>query len=126
MIAGLIYTPWMISQIGQSHYGLYTLANSVITMLVMDFGIGAAVSRFISKYNAEGDLEATNRFLGVVYKLYLAIAMIVFAALVVLYFFIDGLYANLSADEMEIFKVLYVIVGLFSVISFPFVNLNGI
>lgn len=126
MIAGLIYTPWMISQIGQSHYGLYTLANSVITMLVMDFGIGAAVSRFISKYNAEGDLEATNRFLGVVYKLYLAIAMIVFAALVVLYFFIDGLYANLSSDEMEIFKVLYVIVGLFSVISFPFVNLNGI
>lgn len=126
MIAGLIYTPWMISQIGQSHYGLYTLANSVITMLVMDFGIGAAVSRFISKYNAEGDLEATNRFLGVVYKLYFAIAMIIFAALVVLYFFIDGLYANLSADEMEIFKVLYVIVGLFSVISFPFVNLNGI
>ena len=126
MIAGLIYTPWMISQIGQSHYGLYTLANSVITMLVMDFGIGAAVSRFISKYNAEGNLEATNRFLGIVYKLYFAIAMIILAVLVVLYFFLDGVYANLSANEMETFKVLYVIVGLFSVISFPFVNLNGI
>ena len=36
------------------------------------------------------------------------------------------LYANLSAQEIETFKVLYAIVGMFSVISFPFTNLNGI
>lgn len=46
IVAGLIYTPWMISKIGQSNYGLYTLATSVISMFVMDFGMGAAVTRF--------------------------------------------------------------------------------
>ena len=71
MLAGLLYTPWMISRIGQGNYGLYTLATSLITMFVMDFGMGAAVSRFVSKYNAVGDRQAVQNFLGLVYKLYL-------------------------------------------------------
>lgn len=126
MLAGLIYTPWMISKIGQENYGLYTLATSLITMFVMDFGMGAAVSRFVSKYNALGDRQAVQNFLGLVYKLYLSIDAIIFAVLFVLYFFIDNIYQNLTADEIQTFKGLYIIVGLFSVISFPFSNLNGI
>ena len=126
MLAGLLYTPWMISRIGQENYGLYTLATSLITMFVMDFGMGAAVSRFVSKYNAVGDRQAVQNFLGLVYKLYLSIDAIIFAVLFVLYFFIDTIYQNLTADEIQTFKVLYMIVGLFSVISFPFSNLNGI
>ena len=126
MLSGLIYTPWMISQIGQSNYGLYTLAHSLITMLVMDFGMSAAVSRFVSKYRAEGNQQKINDFLGIVYKLYLTIDAVIFAALIVVSFFINNIYDNLSASELSTFKVLYVIVGLFSVISFPFTNLNGI
>ena len=126
MIAGLVYTPWMISEIGSSNYGLYTLATSLITLFVMDFGMSAAVTRFISKYRAEGNQQAVNNFLGVAYKLYLIIDAIIMTALLVVGFFIDNLYSNLSAAELETFKILYVIVGLFSVISFPFTNLNGI
>ena len=126
MIAGLIYTPWMIEKIGQSNYGLYTLATSLITMFVMDFGMGAAVACFVSKYNAEDNQEKVNNFLGIVYKLYLAIDAIILATLVIVGFFVDNIYKNLSTGELETFKVLYVIVGLFSVISFPFTNLNGI
>lgn len=126
MVAGLIYTPWMITQIGQSNYGLYTLANSLITIFVMDFGMSAAVSRFVAKYNAQGDQQAVNNFLGVAYKLYFLLDGIILLALVVVGFFINSIYSNLSPNELETFKVLYVIVGLFSVISFPFTNLNGI
>ena len=126
MIAGLIYTPWMIEQIGQSNYGLYTLATSLITLFIMDFGMSAAVTRFLSKYRAEGNQQAINNFLGIVYKLYLLIDMVILTALIVVSFFISSIYENLTASEMETFKVLYVIVGLFSVISFPFTNLNGI
>ena len=39
MVAGLIYTPWMIEQIGRNDYGLYTLANSVISMFLADVRI---------------------------------------------------------------------------------------
>ena len=93
IIAGLIYTPWMISKIGNSNYGLYTLATSLITMLIVDFGMSAAVSRFVSKYRAEGDQLALDRFLGVVYKLYGIIAARAFVVLAVLYFFINSIVA---------------------------------
>ncbi len=126
MIAGLIYTPWMISQIGSSNYGLYTLATSLITMFVMDFGMSAAVTRFVSKYKAEENQKAIDNFLGIVYKLYLLIDAIILIILIVVGIFIEKIYANLTVEELETFKVLYVIVGLFSVISFPFTNLNGI
>lgn len=126
MLSGLIYTPWMIKQIGQENYGLYTLATSLITLFVMDFGMSAAVTRFVSKYNAEGKQEKVNNFLGIVYKLYLAIDAIVFVVLIVAGCFTGTIYENLTASELETFKVLYVIVGLFTVVSFPFTNLNGI
>lgn len=126
MIAGLIYTPWMISEIGQSNYGLYTLATSFITMFVMDFGMSSAVARFVAKYNAEGNRQAVNNFLGIVYKLYIAIDVINFSVLVTVSFFIERIFDNLSSSEIGTFKILYVIVGLYSVISFPFTNLNGI
>ena len=126
IVAGLIYTPWMISQIGQSNYGLYTLATSLITLFVMDFGMSAAVTRFVSKFNAAGDQKSVNNFLGIVYKLYFVIDAVILIALIVVSFFIDNLYDNLTVTEVETFKILYVIVGLFSVISFPFTNLNGV
>lgn len=126
MVAGLIYTPWMISQIGQSNYGLYTLAHSIITIFVMDFGMSAAVSRFVSKYRAEGNQEAINNFLGIAYKLYIALDGVILAVLLAVGLFLNSIYSNLSAEELETFKILYAIVGIFSVISFPFTNLSGI
>lgn len=66
MVAGLIYTPWMVAKIGQADYGLYTLANSLIAIFVLDFGLSSAVSRYIAKYRAEGKNEAISNILGVI------------------------------------------------------------
>ena len=70
IVAGLLYTPWMLEQIGESVYGIYTLATSLISLFVMDFGMSAAVTRFLSRYNADDDKDSINNFLGLVYKLY--------------------------------------------------------
>ena len=43
ILTGLIYTPWVISTIGQENFGLYTLAMSVISIFVFDFGLSSAV-----------------------------------------------------------------------------------
>ena len=126
ILAGLLYTPWMIRTIGQNNYGLYTLATSLISIFLLDFGMSAAVSRFISKYNAEGDQESVNNFMGIVYKLYLIIDSIVLIALVVVFFFVDIIYIELTPAELSSFKVVYIIAATFSVISFPFITLNGV
>ena len=126
ILSGLLYTPWMVNQIGQNDYGLYTLANSVITLLMVDFGLSAATARYLSKYNAEGKREEAERFLGAVYKLYIIVDAVILTALVIIYFRIDTIYATLTPDELSRFKVVYIISALFSIINFPLVTFNGI
>ena len=46
ILSGLLYTPWMVNQIGQSNYGLYTLAHSLISLLLVDFGLSSATARY--------------------------------------------------------------------------------
>ena len=126
IVAGLIYTPWLISQIGQSDYGLYTLATSLITLFVMDFGLGAAISRYVSRYRAQNNQQAINDFLGMMYRLYIAVDVVIFLVLLAYFFLLEKVYVNLSVEELEKFKVIYIITATFSVISFPFSNFNGI
>ena len=126
IISGILYTPWMIAQIGQSDYGLYTLAHSIITIFVLDFGMSAAVTRFLSKYLADGEDDKINDFLGLIYKLYIVIDAIILVVLLCVFFNIGGIYSNLSSIELEKLKKLFVLVGLFTLVSFPFTNLNGI
>jgi len=86
---GLIYTPWMMKEIGQSSYGLYTLAMSLINTFMIDFGLSMAAQRYITKYLAENDQKSVNDITGLIYKLYFAITFIILAILLVLYFFIE-------------------------------------
>lgn len=126
ILAGLLYTPWMIAQIGKSQYGLYTLAHSLITLFLVDFGLSSATARYVSKYKAEENQKKVNDFLGVVYKLYLLVDAIIFIALITIFFFLDTIYVNLTPSELETFKVVYAISAIFSVLNFPFVTLNGV
>ncbi len=127
IVSALIYSPWMLSKIGSGDYGLYTLASSLINMFMLDFGISSAVSRFVSKYRAEGQQEKINQLLGVVYKLFFVISATVGIVLIVIYFFIDEIYLSLTAEELEKFKIVYIIAATYSVVSFPLsATVNGV
>lgn len=126
IVLSLLYTPWMVSQIGKANYGLYTLANSFISIFLLDFGLSASVSRYVAKYRAEENgIEKINAFISTVERLYLAISTAILLVLTILFFFLDTIYKGLSAEEISIFKSLYVIVGVYSVVSFPFLPLSG-
>ena len=126
ILAGLIYTPWMIREIGQSDYGIYGLATSLIGMFTMDFGLGNAAIRFISKYRAENDEKKINQFMGLTLKLYLIIDAIIFAVLLICFIFMSDIYQGLDNNEIIRLRVVFAIAGLFSTISFPFQTLNGL
>lgn len=126
IIASLLYLPWMTRQIGQSNYGLYTLSNSLVTMFLVDFGLSSAVARFLAKYRAENDTKMANIVFSVITKLYLVIDAGIFMILIIVYFFIDRIYSGLTLNEMRIFRQLYIIVSVFSVVSFPCITLNGV
>lgn len=126
VIIGLLFTPWMIHSLGRENYGLYTLAMSVISLFVFDFGLSSAVTRFVSKYLAEGRQDKADNCMGLVYRLYIYIDIVMMLVLSMVFFFIPHLYKELTVVEIERFKVVYVIAAIYSVISFPFIPLNGV
>lgn len=126
IVSGLVYTPWMIRSIGRENFGLYTLAMSVISLFVFDFGLSASVTRFIAKYLAEGRQDKANNCLGLVYRIYFILDIILFIILTGIYFFISQIYKELTPDEIEKFKVVYIMASFYSVFSFPFIPVRGI
>ncbi len=126
IVAGMLYTPWMVRQIGQTRYGLYTLATSLIAMFVIDFGLSTATARFVSLYRAQGDSQRIDRFLGMIFQLYLILDAVLLLALVVVYIFSGTLYRTLTPEDLNQFRTVYLIAALYSVIHFPFVPLDGI
>lgn len=126
ILVGLLYTPWMIKIIGKDDYGLYTLAYSIISLFVFDFGISAAVQRFVAKYLAEGDKKNVNNCVSLVLKLYIYIDIVVLIVLSAIFFLMPKIYTELTSIQLERLKVVYLMAGLFSVISFPFIPLNGV
>ena len=126
IVLGLFYTPWLIHSIGIGDYGLYTLAMSVIGIFVFDFGLGQAITRFAAKYVAEGKQKEIDQLMGITYKLYIVADIIILLVLAGLYIFIPEIYQGLNPEELEKFKIVYALAATFSVLSFPFLPLNGI
>ena len=61
-IIPMIYTPIMLRLLGKSEYGLYSIANSVISYLsVLNFGLGSTIIRYISKYRALNQKEEEEK-----------------------------------------------------------------
>lgn len=55
-IVSLVYTPIMIRLLGQSEYGLYNLAASIIAYLgILNFGFGSTYIRYYSQYKVKED-----------------------------------------------------------------------
>lgn len=126
IITGIVYTPWMIAQIGKENYGLYTLSLSIIGLFLFDFGLSDAVTKFSSKIVYSKDKLEMQNLTNLFFRLYSFVMILVFIALFVVYFFIPQIYLELSTEEANLFQSLYIIVATFSVLSLPFIPLNGI
>ena len=126
ILSGLLYTPWILKTIGVSDYGLYTLAISLISIFVMDFGVSAAVTRYSSLYLAKGEKKKSDEVVALAYKLYFIIDILITIVLFIVFFFISDIYTELTFEEIERFKTVYIIVAIYNIIQFPLTNLNGI
>lgn len=126
ILSGFIYTPWLIKNLGEADYGIYSLITSVMTYFVLDFGMGAAITRFIAQYRVNGETKKVDKLLGVTTKLFLTIDGIILVAMTVFYFCIDKIYVNLLPDEIVKLENSFIIAGAVALLSFPLLPVNGI
>ena len=121
MLIGLVYTPFMISCLGDSQYGIFSLANSLISLVtLLDLGFGQTLVRYISKEKSNGNKEEEHRLNGLFLKIYSCIAVIA----MVVGIFIIVIYPQLAAksftkDETYLFRVVFSILLVNVTISFP-------
>ena len=120
-VVGLVYTPFMLRRLGQSEYGLYALAASVIAYLtVLDLGFGNAVVRYTAKFRAEGRQREQEEMLGMFLVLYGIISVVAFLLGLVLYFNVDGLFSrSMTSDELDKVRVMMMLLSFNLAFTFP-------
>ena len=127
IIHGLVLTPMILNAFGKVDYGLYGLATSIITLLLLDFGLATATNTYLTRLRAAGDKDGVQRFLAAIFKLYLIIDIAFVAVIALVYFLCPILYKNTyTPQEIEKLQFLVLIVGGYSLISFPSQTFTGV
>lgn len=125
ILISFVYTPWMIHLIGPSDYGLYSLVLAFVSYFLLDFGLNTSITRFIAKYRAEGEEQKVANLLGLTTRVYLIIDSVIFIVLCISYFFLEHIFSGLTQEEIETLRGLYIIAGLFSVLTFAVKPIDG-
>lgn len=120
-ITALLYTPYMLRMLGQSEYGIYSLAASVISYLSMlDLGLGNAVIRYTAKLRAEDKKEEQYELFGMFTKLYIMIGILTIILGSVLFLFLDSMFGStLSEIELNRTKIIVILMIINLAFSFP-------
>jgi O-antigen/teichoic acid export membrane protein len=126
LLSGVIITPWIITRIGQAEYGIYALTLSLIALFTFDFGLSDTITRFVSKFLAEGNKIREKIFLKYILAFFTLMSMII--ALIFAFVFVnaESIYKELNPEELVIFKSVFVIAATYAVFSFPFKPLDGL
>lgn len=120
-VVGLAYTPYMLRMLGQSEYGIYSLAASLIAYLsILDLGFGNAVIRYTAKFRAEGKVDEQYSMFGMFTVLYSVIGIIAFCAGLILYFNINNMFGDtLTPIEIEQTRVIVLLMVFNLAVTFP-------
>ena len=108
--SGLFFTPYIMQVLGRDQAGLYqVLGNFVSYISVMDFGLGNAIIRYVSKFRAEGKQRQMEGFLGMAMTLYLAIGAMVLVAGGVCYAFLPDIFPNFTPENMALARPMFLL-----------------
>jgi len=118
----LLYTPFLISKLGQGEYGLYSLINSVIGYLtVLDLGFGNAIIVYTSKYRAQGKYDEEKRLHGMFRIVFRVIGVIAGLIGIILFLNVNNLFgASMTALEIKEAKIMMLILAFNLMITFNF------
>ena len=118
----LLYTPFLISKLGQSEYGLYSLINSVIGYLtVLDLGFGNAIIVYTAKYRAQGKFDEEKILHGMFRIIFRIIGLIAGLIGLILFFNVNRLFGqSMTSIELHEARIMMLILAFNLLITFNF------
>ena len=120
-IIPIFYTPIMLEMLGQSEYGLYTLAHSLVGYLsLLSFGIGGTIVRYLAKARAENNRNEVEKICGLFIKIYSVLAVLVLVVGGIITTQVGVFFKNsISSADIEKMKLLVVVMTINTAVSFP-------
>lgn len=121
VLIGLFFTPFLISHLGNSQYGIFSLANSLISFVtLLDLGFGQTLVRYISKEKSVGNKAEEYRLNGLFLRIYLLIAFIAMITGICIIVIYPQVAANsLTTEEVYLFRLVFFILLVNVALSFP-------
>lgn len=112
-------TPFILKSLGESEYGVYKMIASFASQLVIiNFGIGTVVSRFVAKYNALEQKKEKENFLFMILIISVLISSLIGLVGYLLSFGIDEFFGNsLTESQIDLAKKLYLILTATTTVS---------
>lgn len=128
VLSTLLLTPFIIRTLGPAEYGVYKLSASVVAyLLLLDLGVGNAITRYIAKFRVNGEKEQTRKFFGVATIYYAIIAVIAVVAGAILILVFPKLFAKgLTAEEIALGQKLLFVTMLNAAITLGTAAFNNV
>ncbi|MDO5490697.1 MAG: oligosaccharide flippase family protein [Bacteroidaceae bacterium] len=124
---GFFLSPFVLECLGKAEFGIYTIAGTIISWLALcDFGLGASATKFISEYQTKGDAEGEARYIGNAAILFSIVGAFVLVAGLCIYPFLGNIFPKFSAEELQLYQILYLMTLFNTALMFPMRSLGGI
>lgn len=127
-VYGVVMTPFIINSLGADEYGVYkTIAALSSSMMIMDFGIGGTVQRYVAKYRADNRENEIPNFMSMSLVISLGLNVLIIIASIVIYFLIGSIYGEtFSADQLVLARKLFLLLSLNALMVIVENVLNGL
>jgi O-antigen/teichoic acid export membrane protein len=119
LLSWFILAPFMLHQIGDRSYGLWTLAGSVTAYgFLLNLGIPDAVTKYVAEYRAKGEIEKAGSIIYTALFLNAGLGLLLSVVILVLAPFFADLF-NVPTAEEKSATWLFLLTGLGVALTIP-------
>lgn len=105
-------TPFILRQLGETHYALWVLVGSVVAYgNLLDLGISGAVIKYVAEYRAKGELAQAQSLVATALRLYSVLGLLTFVLCASGAPFFSRFF-NVPAAEQDTTSALILLMGL--------------
>lgn len=112
MIIGFFLMPYVVKVMGDDSYGKWLFINSMASYAgILYFGFGDTISRYVAKYQAEGDYQRVNQIVSLIFAIYSVMGSVAFLVAVVLSLLTPWI-SHWQGEELFEIQLTIVVLGL--------------
>ena len=119
IVVGFLLTPFVITHLGKTGYGIWTLIGSFIGYYgLLNLGVGSAIMRYIARYAGQGDEKSLNETASTAMAMFSCTGVLAIAASFLLASPLARFF-QVSPEHLNGFRYTVWIIGLATGLGFP-------